>query len=144
MRKDVSLCELSPVFGRYSNLRLCASPCVDTIDSKATRKYLDLEEIARGDGFVGEVLVEHDYPITPDFVNSFVDTVDYKQDLAGALLDGARSGRRNLGDVRDMQACGALTPEEARRIIGEMNAYLSSVQNPDSKKVENVESEVKE
>ena len=43
---------------------------VQTVQDRRTRKYFALEERVNADGFKGEVLVQKDYPYTPEYVSS--------------------------------------------------------------------------
>lgn len=62
--------------------------------------YFELQQIEGNNGVI-EKMVEVDYPITADYVKSFLSSTDYKQDLDGALANGVN--KPNLGNIVDMQ-----------------------------------------
>lgn len=64
----------------------------------SVKTYPVLEQVTEQGG-VREVLSERPYPVTPESVNSFADSCDYKLDPAGCQI----SGRKNLGDIRFAQ-----------------------------------------
>lgn len=76
---------------------------------KSASKYLELQRSVTSDG-VKEEYVEVDYPITEEYVNSFVDGADYHADP----LSKVRLNCRNLGDIVDMQNLTAQDMESAR------------------------------
>lgn len=73
-------------------------------------------------GAVREVLHREPYPITPDYVNSFVDACDYRSDPLAAQVKSANDNRKNLGDVASLQNVYAMSAEQ-------VSAYLSKLQN---------------
>lgn len=64
-----------------------------------TKKYFELQKREENNSIIEE-LVEVDYPITPDYVKSFVEETDYKKN-PDYLLSNA--GKTNLGDVTELQ-----------------------------------------
>lgn len=64
----------------------------------AMSSYPLIEQVVEQGG-VREVVTERPYPITPESVNSYADSCDYKLDPEGCQL----SGRKNLGDIRVAQ-----------------------------------------
>lgn len=93
---------------------------VNTVQDRRTRKYFALEERTNSDGFKGEVLVEKDYPFTPEYVSSFAASSDYRSDPLGAIV--AAPQRRNLGDVTQLQNALGLDFETARHLYAEFRA----------------------
>lgn len=93
---------------------------VQTVKSSRTRKYFELEEIERADGFKGEVLVEKDYPYTPEYVSSFAASSDYRTDLLGAVMNAPK--RKNLGDITQLQNALGLDFDTARHLYAEFRA----------------------
>lgn len=69
------------------------------IDGKPVRKYCELQQQPCSNGVI-EQYVEVDYPITPESVNSYADTADYKKnpDVITTAVP-----RQNLGDVSEIQ-----------------------------------------
>ena len=93
---------------------------IQTVQDRRTRKYFALEEQTNRDGFKGEVLVEKDYPITPEYVSSFAASSDYRSDPLGAIA--AAPPRRNLGDVTQLQKALGLDFDTARHLYAEFRA----------------------
>lgn len=68
------------------------------------KNYISLDEIVTGKGVE---IVENKVPyhVTPQYVNSFVDSSDYRRDPVNAVLNAPR--RQNLGDISGVQEiCG--------------------------------------
>lgn len=76
------------------------SICKDNKSKKTAKKYKELKVIETDDG-IAEKLVEVDYPITPEYVASFEQSANYKNDVDGAIA-GAVNGA-NLGDITEYQ-----------------------------------------
>lgn len=58
--------------------------------------------------------VEVPYPITPESVNSYVDSADYHRDPVGAVLSS--SPRKNLGDITAFQDVVNMDSDAARAL----------------------------
>ncbi len=96
-----------------------------------TRKYFELEEQTDEKGFTGEVLVEKDYPITPDYVSSFAASSDYHADPVGAI--NRAPVRRNLGDITALQESLNLDYDTARHVYNEyLRARAAQLEKKDS------------
>ena len=67
---------------------------------KADKTYYELQTIETSNGFV-EKLVEVDYPITKEYVASFEQSANYKNDIDGAIANGTNAP--NLGDITAYQ-----------------------------------------
>lgn len=91
-----------------------------SVKSQRTRKYFELEEHVDEKGFRGEVLVQKDYPITPEYVTSFAAGADYHQDPVGAIANAPK--RSNLGDITALQRALGLDYETARHLFSEFQA----------------------
>ncbi len=66
--------------------------------------YTSVDEVVTSNGVK---LVENQvpYPITPQYVNSFVDSSDYRRDPVNAVINAPK--RQNLGDISGIQdICG--------------------------------------
>lgn len=63
------------------------------------KTYLELQKREENNSIIEE-LVEVDYPITPDYVKSFVEETDYKKNPDNLLTN---AGKTNLGDVTELQ-----------------------------------------
>lgn len=77
----------------------CSESEVDKKTTYPLTHYTELQERVVSNGIVQEA-VSVDYPITPDYVNSFEESTDFKKDFAGCQ----RPGRRSLGDITAIQA----------------------------------------
>lgn len=70
----------------------------------ADKTYTSVDEVVSSNGIK---LVENQVPyhITPQYVNSFVDSSDYRRDPVNAVLNAPK--RQNLGDISGIQdICG--------------------------------------
>ncbi|UPW41173.1 hypothetical protein [Sigmofec virus UA08Rod_5307] len=74
--------------------------------STAPDKFVSIDEQVTADG-IKLVETVQDYPITPDYVNSFRDSADYRNDPLSAAAFSTANPRKNLGDIRELQAAGA-------------------------------------
>lgn len=89
-------------------------------------QYLAVDEKIRDDGS-GVDLVYHveDYPITPEYVNSFVDSSDYHNDPLGAMARASLSPRVNLGDITALQEVAKLDATSARELYSALSARFA-------------------
>lgn len=76
--------------------------------------YPVLEQVVEQGG-VREIISERPYPVTPESVNSFADSCDYKMDPVGCQI----SGRKNLGDIRATQE---LLSMDSATLVSEQSA----------------------
>lgn len=72
----------------------------DIQDPLQSSSYVSLDEKIVENGFKQEYNV-YDYPITPSYVDSFVDSSDYRRDPANAIVHG--HDKKNMGDVTQLQ-----------------------------------------
>lgn len=84
--------------------------------------FLSCDEVVEDDG-VKVKFTEHDYPITPEYVDSFVDSSDYRNDPIGSIAAG--QNRRNLGDVSQMQSVGQMDMSQARELYNKLREVFS-------------------
>lgn len=83
-------------------------------------------------------LKEVDYPITPEYVNSFVDSVDYRINP----LDCPQQPRgKNLGDVTCVQELFGLDSSVLQSKISELRSQLEALQKNQSEKSDSSEKE---
>ena len=81
--------------------------CVEEAESVtdySDKTYTSVDEVVTSNGIK---LVENQVPyhITPQYVNSFVDSSDYRRDPVNAVVNAPR--RQNLGDISGIQdICG--------------------------------------
>lgn len=98
----------------------------DLVNSSSPEVFLSLDEVVTSKG-VNLVQDEFPYPITPQYVNSFVDMADYRNDPFGSVSSSVR--RSNLGDIRDVQRLSELDTESARILFDELKARFELSSN---------------
>lgn len=143
MKKDLFTCRrvVGNLIQQDCYVRDC-SLCRDIDTSVFPAKYISLDEKVTPTGVVQE-FNEYDYPITSEYVNSFVESCDYRIDPLQAMSKSAPGV--NLGDISDIQNVANMDMEQARKIYEELAACFSnSVSTSDKKKIDKEESEVKE
>ncbi len=69
------------------------------INGKPVRRYCELQETPCNNGVI-ENYVQVDYPVTPESVNSYADSADYKKNPE--VITKAVP-RQNLGDITELQ-----------------------------------------
>lgn len=112
--------------------------CVSLNDDKSVyddRTFKSLEEKQTISGIDIEV-VDVPYPITPQYVNSFVDSADYRKDPVSAINNGHH--RTNLGDVSGLQNVLGMDFGTAQKLYFELKKKF------EAPKPLNDESEVKQ
>lgn len=92
-------------------------------DPDIVTEYETIDEVVTQDG-VKLVTKTLPYTITPQYVNSFVDSSDYRRDPATAVLNGVK--RPNLGDIRDIQDITSMDTEQARSLYSQLQARFQS------------------
>ncbi|WGL31185.1 hypothetical protein [Dipodfec virus UOA04_Rod_763] len=101
------------------------SPATDTKTTHSftgkAAKYTNLVEKIVPTGVSLET-VELDYPITPEYVNSYRHA-DYHLDPAGSILKS--SPAPNLGDIRDLQRLTSADVDTLSQICSELSSRLS-------------------
>ncbi|UPW41198.1 hypothetical protein [Sigmofec virus UA08Rod_5092] len=95
------------------------------VDTVGILTYESLDEVTTEDGIVLKRSVE-DYPITPDYVNSFADTADYHNDPQGAILRAPK--RVNLGDVTELQRVSGMDSEQMRALAKQIQERFGQAQ----------------
>lgn len=93
----------------------------DLRSSDVRSKFSSIDEIVTSKG-VELKRVVLDYPITPQYVQSFVDSSDYKRDPLQAISNAPK--RSNLGDISDIQK---LDISSIKGYIAELNAKIDSL-----------------
>lgn len=92
-------------------------------------KYVSLDEVTTEKGIELRETV-NDYPITPEYVDSFAESADYKSDVAGAIAKG--SSRPNLGDISSMQKVLSMDTEQARALYTQLSERFAQKSTPQS------------
>lgn len=101
------------------DLCICHSVASDPLAT-----YTDVEEVLRSDGTgVDLVYSENQYPITPDYVNSFAESADYRNDPAGAVRNAI--SRKNLGDIRTIQDLNSMDTYSQLELYQQLKAKFS-------------------
>lgn len=99
--------------------------------------FISLDEEVHQDG-VSIVRKVNDYPITPQYVASFADGVDYRKDPFGAV---SPVPRKNLGDITMIQRVSSMDSSEAFALYSQLQKRFSS-SNVDHVSADNKSSEV--
>lgn len=100
----------------------------------SSRSYL-AEVIEFKDNSEVHSLKEVDYPITPEYVNSFADSVDYRID---PLNCPQQPRGKNLGDITGTQELLGLDSSVLQSKITELRSQLESLQVMQNKKSESL------
>lgn len=104
-------------------IREC-SPALDLkTDSKKEQFYQSMEEHIEKD-CLRHILVDVPYEITPDYVNSFAQSADYRNDPIGAIVN-APVGRQNLGDITEYQKVSQMDDTQARDLFNQLKKRFS-------------------
>lgn len=107
-------------------LRDC-SPALDISGKNSLSdgvSYESVDLVTESDGIrVRKTLVP--YPITPDYVDSFVDSSDYRKDPAAAVLNSVK--KPNLGDITSFQDVSSMDTASAQALYKQLQARFSSV-----------------
>ena len=117
MKKISSISFNNPVYLRD------VLPAYDT-DCPVSKKYFELHTETVSNGIKQE-LVEVDYPITQESVNSYADSSDYRNNPVQAVLNGQK--KVNLGDITSVQDFINNNPSEALSIYKEVSQKLSEL-----------------
>lgn len=99
----------------------CGTDTGDLKKKSHVKKYYSLEEKKLRNGYIEE-LETKDYPINSDSITSYADGADYRRDPAGAVANAPK--RVNLGDVSQVQDFLSHNPQEAVRLLRDVNKRL--------------------
>lgn len=94
----------------------------DLKNDYCVKTYISIDESVDQSG-LKIVYNEYPYPITPGYVNSFVDSTDYRKDPLNAIANGAC--RSNLGDVTKIQDILKLDSSVQRSVYEQLRAKFS-------------------
>lgn len=97
------------------------SPDLDSEENFSSFETLD--EVSVPDGIKLQRSIEV-YPITPQYVNSFVDSSDYRNDPVSAVNSSLK--RVNLGDISSLQKFLSLDESSQRRLYSELSKRFAS------------------
>lgn len=99
------------------------------LDSFPPDSYVSLDEVVTDKGIELNESVQP-YPITPQYVNSFVDSSDYRRDPLNAIANS--SVRTNLGDITEIQDVLSMDSSQARILYNQLQERFSNAQKVDS------------
>lgn len=94
------------------------APLVDKKSIYHDKYYLSMEEKIGEDNALRHVVSEIPYEITPDYVNSFTDSADYRRDPVAAVINS--TPRQNLGDVTEFQKINELDDSQAAALFAQL------------------------
>ncbi|UPW41399.1 hypothetical protein [Dipodfec virus UA06Rod_16] len=89
------------------------------------KTYIDQVEEVNPDGSRIEKLVEREYPITPEYVASFEESCNYKNDPQGAIARAP--SRENLGDVSMFQHIAQSDSAEVQEFVARAQAQYKTL-----------------
>lgn len=130
--------ELKPLNTNLLKQNCFLRECVDIPFRAAEKitKYESIDEVTTDKG-VELRYTEHDYPITPEYVNSFAESADYRRDPISAIANGG--SRKNLGDITDMQNVSAMDTEQARNLYEQLKQKFGKAEELKQNNNENKE-----
>lgn len=124
MNKTIS--KSSRVFSNLLQQNCYVRDVTRTIDlkspSSSDSEYLSLDEVV-DDGGVKIVKNPVPYHITPEYVNSFADSADYRRDPVGAISNGVV--RKNLTDCTDFQKILSMDSSAQLDLYNQLKAKFS-------------------
>lgn len=92
-------------------------------DKTEVTKYVELQKNPIKNGVIEE-FVEVDYPITPEYVNSFADSADYRKNPD---VIAQAHPKQNLGDVTEVQRILANDVNALRKTYEDLIAKIDKV-----------------
>lgn len=102
---------------------------IDLKDGNEIETYDSLDETLTDRGIEFEIR-SYPYPITPAFVNSFVDSSDYRRDPVNAVANSVK--RLNLGDISDCQRILNLDSAAQKQLYLELSKKFGSYNSVNS------------
>lgn len=104
------------------------------------KSYTSIDEVVTNHG-VEVVENQVPYPITPQYVNSFVDSSDYRRDPVNAIVNAPK--RQNLGDVSGLQTICDLDFSTAQKLYQSLKTKFEAPKETSLSNETNINSEVK-
>lgn len=98
------------------------SRAVDLKSDDTPVSYVSIDEEVTPSGTKVE-FNSYPYPITPQYVNSFVDSSDYRRDPANAVANGVK--KSNFGDVRSLQSLSQMDTDSQRALYEELSSKFN-------------------
>lgn len=99
----------------------------DLLCSSSPESFLSIDEVVTSKGVELKESV-NPYPITPQYVDSFVESSDYRKDPFAAIAAGTQ--KQNLGDISDVQKLVAMDYEQARELYSKLSEVFSKAADP--------------
>lgn len=109
-----------------------ASEVVEDKQNYGVKTYESIDEVVTSDGVELRRTVQ-EYPITPESVNSYIESSNYKNNIEQALNASPRG--QNIGDVAALQDIIASNPQAVA------DFFKQAVDKMNAQKVENKEEE---
>lgn len=91
--------------------------------------FLSQDEVTTSHG-VSLVDKVKKYPITPQYVNSFVDSSDYRRDPVSAISNGVK--KSNLGDLTEIQSVLSMDSAKQAELYHELSKKFVKPVDPES------------
>lgn len=98
---------------------------IDKQSSTSELFYDSINEVTDGMSLRHEV-VQVPYEITPQYVNSFVDSADYRNNPVAAIVNAPH--RTNLGDIREYQQINEMDDTQASKLYAQLKERFSKAQ----------------
>lgn len=114
-------------------IRDCVSSCSSEPLEKCS-SYLSIDEVSTPKGVELRETV-NPYPITPQYVNSFADSSDYRRDPVSAINNASK--RINLGDITQIQDVASMDSSQARSLYEQLSKRFAAAASDKSKVDEN-------
>lgn len=104
------------------------------------KTFTTIDEVVTNNGVK---LVENQVPyhITPQYVNSFVDSSDYRRDPVNAVVNAPK--RKNLGDISGVQTLCDIDFISAQRLYQSLKSKFETPKETSSSDATNINSEAK-
>lgn len=136
--EDVRPIQLNLIHGQYTSRRFKRHP---QLEQEYNDTYLELRQIQTENG-IEERYVEVDYPITPDYVKSFANSTDYRNDIERAMNEPPRGV--NMGDVTGIQEIMLMDMSAVKDLQSKLAERVKQLQEQSAGAENKTESEVKE
>lgn len=106
------------------------APVVDLKTDYPEEFYESMEEVVDTDNpSLSHVRKVYPYEITPEYVNSFAESSDFRKDPVSAIVN-APQGRQNLSDIRDYQKVSDMDDTSARNLFEELKQRFQKTELP--------------
>lgn len=93
------------------------------IKGEPMTSFDSLDEVTTDKG-VELVTTKNSYHITPQYIDSFIDSADYRRDPISAINNGVK--RQNLGDISAIQAVAKMDLNSQRSLFEQLSAKFGN------------------